>query len=77
VTNECPEWPEVEVPVESIRCRRIERWLPLAEHARCPYCFGREAAVASGVHARFCDFVPGRDPAHFGFPPDGVRAVRG
>jgi len=72
-----PEWPEVRLPVDQVRCRRTERWVPPAEHARCPYCFGRETDVESGRHERFCDFVPGRDPLHFGFPPDGARECSG
>jgi hypothetical protein len=45
----------------------------VAEHAECPYCFGNRQAIAKGRHGEFCDFHPGKDPIHFGFPPDSSR----
>ncbi len=49
-------------------CRRIKLPMPLSEHLTCSYCFGKEADVKSGDHARFCDFEEGKDPICFGFP---------
>ena len=54
-------------------CRRLQRLLPIDEHQRCPYCFGGRLEVEQGSHDRFCDFKPGQDPIHFGFPPDSSR----
>lgn len=62
--------------IKELLCRRTGRRLPPQEHARCPYCFGRED-VTSGLHERFCDYEPERDPLHFGFPPDAKRDVAG
>ncbi len=59
--------------VISVYCRRVERHLPVAEHARCPYCNGREDLIRTARHDAFCDFQPGRDPISFGFPPDRGR----
>lgn len=64
-------------PHVEVHCKRTGMKLPQAEHESCPYCFGREGEVASGKHERFCDFVPGRDPVHFGFPPDTARDREG
>jgi hypothetical protein len=60
-----------------LRCRRTGRWTSLAEHARCPYCFGTEKDLARGRYQGFCDFKPERDPVHFGFPPDARREELG
>ena len=49
-------------------CRRLERPLPFREHLDCPYCFGNKADISTAEHACFCDFEPGKDPIHFGFP---------
>jgi hypothetical protein len=54
-------------------CRRLQRALPVDEHVRCPYCFGAADEIREGRHDRFCDFKPGQDPIHFGFPPDSSR----
>ncbi|MFO1078600.1 MAG: hypothetical protein U1E73_12825 [Planctomycetota bacterium] len=54
-------------------CRRLERTLPVDEHAECPYCFGKAKEIATGQHEQFCDFRPGKDPIQFGFPPDSSR----
>ena len=56
-----------------VHCRRLDRTLPLHEHADCPYCFGKPKAIATGEHEQFCDFRPGQDPVNFGFPPDTSR----
>ncbi len=53
-----------------VYCRRVERKLPVTEHLECAYCFGKPGEVATSEHERFCDFEPGKDPIHFGFPPD-------
>lgn len=58
-------------------CRRTGQQRPIADHLRCPYCFGRPSALATGDHSRFCDYHEGRDPITFGFPPDGVRQRSG
>lgn len=53
-----------------IHCRRVDADYTAAQHKDCPYCFGRETAIRSGEHAKFCDFKPGQDPIVFGFPTD-------
>lgn len=63
-------------PEPLVRCRRTGQEVPVGEHCRCPYCFGRSEQVRSGEHATFCDFRPGRDPVHFGFPEDLGRDLR-
>jgi hypothetical protein len=60
-------------PPDATFCRRLQRMLPLDEHAQCPYCFGATADVKDGWYDRFCDFKPGQDPINFGFPPDSSR----
>ena len=57
----------------TVHCRRLDRELPIGEHAECPYCFGKKLDVASGDHEKFCDFKKGIDPIQFGFPPDTSR----
>jgi len=64
---------EPEFRSEPLQCRRTGLWFTPADHVRCAYCFGDEVDVETGLYDRFCDFVPGRDPIHFGFPEDGVR----
>ena len=59
--------------IKLLLCRRTGRWVPPEEHSACPYCFGSTADVARGVHARFCDYDPARDPVQFGFPAEGAR----
>ena len=51
-----------------VHCRRLDRILPVGEHATCPYCFGARAEIQTGEHGSFCDFKPGADPISFGFP---------
>jgi len=51
-----------------VSCRRLNRDLPICEHLRCPYCYGRSVDVRASDHATFCDFDPARDPVSFGFP---------
>ena len=58
---------------QQVWCRRLERKLPVQEHAECNYCFGNRQQIADGEHSEFCDFKPGQDPIHFGFPPDTSR----
>ena len=53
---------------QGVHCRRIDLPIPVAEHASCPYCFGKEADIRTGDHAKFCDFQEGKDPICFGFP---------
>ena len=60
-----------------LACRRTGKvWNP-GECQRCPYCFGEDEAVESAERERFCDFHPGKDPVHFGFPGDDVRTLHG
>ncbi len=61
------------VPPGMIRCRRVDAFYSPEEHARCPYCYGKESDVSTGEHGRFCDFKPGEDPINFGFPTDRGR----
>ena len=65
--------PCADKPTPATYCRRLARMLPIAEHEQCPYCFGGVDDVKAGWHDRFCDFKPGVDPIHFGFPPDTSR----
>ena len=57
-----------EPAADPIACRRLDRPRSIAEHARCPYCFGDRTDIRSAAHDRFCDFEPGADPLAFGFP---------
>ncbi len=68
-----PQNPSCEKPVY---CRRTEQELPVGEHQRCPYCYGQEGEIVSGEHKTFCDFRPGVDPIHFGFPEDAGRDLK-
>jgi hypothetical protein len=63
--------------LETVLCKRLGQELPREEHQKCPYCFGRADDIANGQHERFCDFAPGRDPIHFGFPPGTTRDLEG
>ncbi|RMH05022.1 MAG: hypothetical protein D6702_01570 [Planctomycetota bacterium] len=63
-------------PPTRVFCRRTEQELPVDEHRRCPYCFGQESEIVSGEHKAFCDFRPGVDPIHFGFPEDAGRDLK-
>ncbi len=63
--------------LEQVLCRRIGQPLPVAEHKRCPYCFGHADEIANGQHERFCGYVPGRDPLLFGFPRGTTRDLEG
>lgn len=62
---------------QRVRCQRTGQDYNLGEHKRCPYCWGSSEAVRSGEHERFCEFKPGADPIHFGFPEEGNRLERG
>ncbi len=55
-------------PGPGVPCRRVVSVKGVAEHRRCPYCFGSDEDVASGDHRRFCDFDPDADAMIFGFP---------
>ena len=67
-----PESPIIEKTraghVLSVHCKRLHERMPVAEHLRCPYCFGHKQEVAAGEHERFCDFDPARDPHPFRLP---------
>jgi hypothetical protein len=63
--------------LEQVLCRRTGRDLPIEEHQHCSYCYGRAQDIANGQYTRFCDFVPGRDPIHFGFPEGTSRDLEG
>lgn len=60
-----------------IACRRTGQRYDLEVCPRCPYCFGDEKDISHTDPSEFCDFHPGRDPVHFGFPGDDSRALRG
>ena len=60
-----------------LACRRTGRHYELSECPRCPYCFGDEKDLSDTDPAEFCDFHPGRDPVHFGFPGHDSRTLRG
>jgi hypothetical protein len=55
-------------PPTEVYCRRVERPLAVEEHVDCPYCYGKKNDVQTTEHRQFCDFEPGKDPIHFGFP---------
>lgn len=71
-----PESPRPDGPL-LITCRRTGRAFDLDEHERCPWCWGSRERVASGDHAQFCDFEPGKDPLLFGFPEGLSRDEKG
>jgi len=74
------EQPRQDTPIlrlKQLRCRRLDRLVDLDEHESCPYCFGRREELASGRYEAFCDWQPGRDPVHYGFPPDLRRELFG
>ena len=60
-----------------LRCRRTGQMMAPEEHESCPYCFGREGEVERGVHERFCDYRPEKDPIGFGMPPWSTRTRSG
>lgn len=60
--------PAEPAPPTEVYCRRVERALPVTEHVECPYCYGKRQDVQTTRHGQFCDFEPGKDPIHFGFP---------
>lgn len=62
---------------KTIACRRTGRVYDLTECPRCPYCFGTESDVTNCDPATFCDFHPGQDPTHFGFPGGDSRTLHG
>lgn len=64
-----PKGPEAQPTAKGpVHCRRLDRVLPVGEHAECPYCFGKSAQIQTGEHGNFCDFKPEEDPISFGFP---------
>ena len=71
------EGAELPYRVVLLSCRRTGQAISPEEHARCPYCFGREADVRSGVHGRFCDYHPEKDPIRFGMPEWSTRQRSG
>jgi len=60
-----------------VLCRRTGRDFDLAEHQKCPYCYGHAEDIATGEHEKFCDFEPGVDPVSFGFPGTTTRERNG
>jgi hypothetical protein len=69
---------KTELPMEKpVQCHRTGREFDLAEHQKCPYCYGQREDIASGDHEKFCDYKPGVDPVSFGFPGDSSRNQRG
>jgi hypothetical protein len=75
--KERPEPQDAPYRVTLLLCRRTQRYVRPDEHEACPYCFGRSGEVEQGVYERFCDFKPGQDPVHFGFPDEDVRHSEG
>ncbi len=59
--------------VTLVWCHRLERRLPVDEHAACLYCFGRKSDIAPHHREHFCDFDSTKDPTVFGFPPTHGR----
>lgn len=62
---------------KSIPCRRTGQLYDSSNCKRCPYCYGDDADVEGTDVKTFCDFHPGVDPVHFGFPGDDARTQRG
>ena len=58
---------------EGRTCRRTGRWVDTSEHEHCPFCFGEREDILHGEREEFCDYRPGVDPIHFGFPFDTRR----
>ena len=57
--------------IGTVYCKRLRIPLPIAEHAKCLYCFGGRDGIRTGDHSKFCDFDPAKDPIQFGFPDGG------
>lgn len=68
---------EPRMRLKALICRRTGEIVDLAEHERCPYCFGRMEDVRTGRHEAFCDYRFEEDPVHFGFRRDSGRHVSG
>ena len=66
-----------EYKIRDLLCRRTGQRIPVQEHLRCPYCFGRAGEVEDGVHERFCDYKPEQDPIRFGMPEWSRRTGSG
>lgn len=58
---------------KKVHCVRLNQARTASEHRDCPYCYGKQAAVAEGDRAHFCDYQPGKDPVNFGFPEGTSR----
>jgi hypothetical protein len=63
--------------VKAVYCKRLDKQLPVAEHADCVYCHGDEEEIKTAEHERFCEFDPDKDPVHFGFPEGTSRDLEG
>jgi hypothetical protein len=64
--------------VKWLRCRRTGQMRTVAEHAACPYCWGKVEDIGRGApYAAFCDYDAARDPIHFGFRLDSSRYRHG
>ena len=68
--------PDSKPPESTVFCRRTQRDLPVHEHQDCPYCH-RAEDVDTGVHGKFCNFDPEKDPVSFGFPDETTRRQSG
>ena len=63
--------------LKKLLCKRTGEQIEPGKHERCPYCFGRLAAIETGRHEAFCDYHEGKDPIHFGFQLDDSRGEHG
>ena len=78
MTEQPEKDPTPHLKVKKLRCRRTGQMLTVAEHVECPYCFGKEQTIEEGgEYEDFCEFLPGKDPINFGFPPDSTRTRHG
>jgi hypothetical protein len=71
--SDATDRPKPTAAVRKVFCPRLERELPVDEHAVCPFCFGERPHIARGDRHDFCDWKKGIDPINFGFPPDLTR----
>ena len=77
MSEEDEQGAELEPRLIKLHCHRTGRQLELAEHEQCPYCFGPRSELEAGRRVHFCEYKPGQDPVHFGFPPDTLRDATG
>ncbi len=69
---------DAHVKLKELRCRRTGQMYTVEKHVECPYCSGDAATIErDGKYANFCEFEPGKDAVHFGFPEGSARNRKG